>query len=785
MESHIMKKVTTIVASLMIVSGLGAMQTNQVLLNVTNDGMEPAFVQIYEYKSGGFFGLGGGYHELSTVYRIDPDDTRGIEIDKAAESARYLYYHYTEPVDPAQVRTRVELPHSIDQEYDVEIKGISPGDTAPLRVTNTGQLPVYVQVYDYLYGRIRGEYKEQSASIMVEPGHTEVIMIPKVASLPQRYLYYAQSKVMGFNNWIDLPVVLDDEGLAVDVALARPIGEQAAAYIKEYNEKHPEKVDLSWVRNGAPELPFHEQTFLKNRAKITRPAITNILREQGYNDTQAWKMPRVALCTSGGGFRAMLSSLGFIQAMSESGVLDVTTYGAALSGSTWMWMKWLHDGATSEMLPEVVAGIREALNKGLLAPEILYQSLVQKLLFIAKHKLIQSQIPISDEFKARFFAESNEADPAFVNLYGMLLADALFANDPDRYSVTLSSFADRAVAATMPLPLCTAIATRDKGYLAKVFSHGKEKVQPIDYSWFEFTPFSASILESSMTSGNGAIPMWGLGRRYEKGYLGGVSSVKDPVNSFNSVVSNYLDKDTQYYGIEPGLNQLVAAFGSAFTVDTAELTAKSQGIPFLEKLERTRLFYGLSVPNFYNPETETKDLGLGNTVQVNTNPFELRDGGISFNLPLPPLFNPHRDIAVLIIMDASGDLNENLGGALKEFVMYAKHHNVKIPDTLEREESLQRALEEMKEYGRKVRVFGDWNKKDEMTVIYIPTIIDPELPLEVRDTDPMKFSTFKLHYAPEESQELVSYARALGNAHADYIKKIVGLKAASLNEAYR
>ncbi len=768
--------------SLILGGTLSAMDEPKVLLKVTNVGDEIVYVQALEYVPGRFYG--GTYRELSKAVPVEPQEAEEILVDAQSANKRFLYYHHSATIMPDVVPTRLSIPGNLEEEHVVSVVGVKPEATALLRVTNTGDIPLYAQVFDYQYGTIKGTYKEQSKIVPIGADQTVEIKILKVTTLPKRYLYYSKSEVMG-NTWVDIPEVLDDAGYDISVKWEFPVGERGATFIKQYNEEHPQKAELTWVRSGAPELTRQEQLFLQNREKITKPAIQKMLAEQGYENIDNWRMPRVAVCTSGGGFRAMLASLGFTQALSETGVLDTVTYGAALSGSTWMWLKWLHDGATPEVLPGVVEGISVALSKGLLAPEILQQSIMQKLFFLAKHQFV-SQIPVSNDFKARFVAESTEHAPALVNLYGMLLADALFANDPERYSITLSSFADRAVSGTMPLPLCTAISTRDIGF----FDKPGQDVHPKDYSWFEFSPFSVGILESTSFSGNGYIPTWAFGRRYTKGFLGGVTLAKDSVLAFNSDVQSDL-KGGEYYAIEPGLNQLVAAFGSAFTVDTKELAAKSKDTPIVGLLGKARLFYGLPVNNFYDPKDTTKKVVIGydreheplyEKVPVNANPFELRDGGIAFNLPLPPLFNPHRDINVIIILDASGDLNQNLGGALKEFVLYAKHYGMKIPDTLEHEETLTRALEEMKEFGSKVRVFGDWNKKDEMTVIYIPTILNDKLSEEVRETDPMKFDTFKLHYTPEETKELVGYATALGRHHAEFIKKVIVQKAQSLNQ---
>ena len=46
-------------------------------------------------------------------------------------------------------------------------------------------------------------------------------------------------------------------------------------------------------------------------------------------------MPRVAIMGSGGGFRAVTAFFGVLKALSETGIIDTSTYVAGLSGSTW------------------------------------------------------------------------------------------------------------------------------------------------------------------------------------------------------------------------------------------------------------------------------------------------------------------------------------------------------------------------------------------------------------------------------------------------------------------
>ena len=55
-------------------------------------------------------------------------------------------------------------------------------------------------------------------------------------------------------------------------------------------------------------------------------------------------LPVIALCCSGGGFRASLSALGSLRALQRAGVFDASSYIAGLSGATWaMGLIYTHD----------------------------------------------------------------------------------------------------------------------------------------------------------------------------------------------------------------------------------------------------------------------------------------------------------------------------------------------------------------------------------------------------------------------------------------------------------
>ncbi len=59
--------------------------------------------------------------------------------------------------------------------------------------------------------------------------------------------------------------------------------------------------------------------------------------------------PRIAVCFSGGGFRAMIATLGFLEAASDIGIADSFLYSANLSGSTWCSIPWSLGASLKEL----------------------------------------------------------------------------------------------------------------------------------------------------------------------------------------------------------------------------------------------------------------------------------------------------------------------------------------------------------------------------------------------------------------------------------------------------
>eukprot|EP01105_Mastigella_eilhardi_P008096 TRINITY_DN1993_c0_g1_i7.p1 TRINITY_DN1993_c0_g1~~TRINITY_DN1993_c0_g1_i7.p1 ORF type:complete len:1248 (+),score=271.39 TRINITY_DN1993_c0_g1_i7:253-3996(+) len=103
-----------------------------------------------------------------------------------------------------------------------------------------------------------------------------------------------------------------------------------------------------------PPSVAEEERCVEIREQVARRALAQFIggvagnrvaQQLGVPDdaTLARYMPRVAVCGSGGGCRAMLNMVGFLDGLSKIGLLSGVTYCAGLSGSTWCLLPWISD----------------------------------------------------------------------------------------------------------------------------------------------------------------------------------------------------------------------------------------------------------------------------------------------------------------------------------------------------------------------------------------------------------------------------------------------------------
>lgn len=380
-------------------------------------------------------------------------------------------------------------------------------------------------------------------------------------------------------------------------SLKETVGEFTDDIADQWFCTHIHKEELALVRfTDSNELCSAENSFTQKRLSHVQQGLNKLLK----SEIPANKVPRIALCCSGGGHRAMLLTYGFLKGLQDIGMLDCTTYMAGLSGSTWAMATWVaSQKSLDEYLPTLPGKLYQGLE-GVKNPTLLYELAKQLVTKVMHGQFISS-----------------------IDIYGPTLANTLLTDfDMNRLNVTLSESHAHVANGSHPLPIYTAVTPN---------------VEP--YEWLEFTPF-----EVGSAYQKAYVPTWAYGRKFKEG------------------------RSTNFAGEQP-LGYMMGVFGSAFGIDVEDAvrhTAESIE-SYLDKfpesvqnvlhkilddlvnspLDEVRLAPS-SLPNF-TYKTTTRELH-------DDKYLTLIDAGIHFNLPFPPLWRQERDIDIILVYDASGEI---------------------------------------------------------------------------------------------------------------------------------
>lgn len=365
------------------------------------------------------------------------------------------------------------------------------------------------------------------------------------------------------------------------------------------------------------ELCQQEQQFLKLRNQRVKKQFEAMFNMQLRDDA----LPKIACCFSGGGFRAMIMTLGFLSAAQDIGLLDSVTYLSGLSGSTWAVAPWIASGMTLAKTQHIIAENIQSGIQHLTQPQDLHE-----ILDIIRTKLMHSQIVSA------------------VDIYGCLLAKTILSGliaNPHR--VTISGTHAKVAQGKLPMPIYTAIQTK-----------------PRPYEWLEVTPF-----ESGSSYLQGFVPTWAFGREFKHG------------NAQDTAPEQTLGYFMGIFGsaFEVSLKDVISMTASNLAQIKSEMpefiaTPLHQALKLIldTTLGDIRLFPAM-LANYsyqvdYSPEKDKKML-------------EYVDAGIDFNLPLVPLLRPSRAVDLIIIYDASASVD----GApeLKRAQAYARRKGIKLP----------------------------------------------------------------------------------------------------------
>lgn len=423
----------------------------------------------------------------------------------------------------------------------------------------------------------------------------------------------------------------------------------------------PEVANVAEVRRGLDLAP-DEAAYLKLRKVYIRD---HFAKYMGLDPAEVHPddVPIVSFGGSGGGFRAMFGVLGYCDEMKKSGLWDVLTYIAGVSGSCWSIAAYyaFGDADWGKVIEHCKKRFSpyhplssDAIRKVLLAPggaHITLGPLVQK-----HHSGLKTvAMDLYSVFTTGYvFLHDPVEDPTS---HGAKKEVAGYHRDWFKWSSATKHLED----GKEPLPILTAIRHERpwKDWIDKEspFTEADpqakqhREAQDAWFQWFEMTPYEVGCDELEAWC-----PTWGFGRPFSEGksvmqlpeqslalLLGLCTSAPaGPLTAYIATIKRMLP--TGFIGDQ--VHRLAAGI------------AKMWGKQGTEEFQQHHPLHACNEHNFLFHMThvekgQPRPPGLENSPRIH-----LIDGGIDNNCPTYVLLHPNREVDVIINMDASSDVQE-------------------------------------------------------------------------------------------------------------------------------
>jgi hypothetical protein len=384
---------------------------------------------------------------------------------------------------------------------------------------------------------------------------------------------------------------------------------------QEENKNNPYKDKIAHVQQRNA-ISSDEKTFLSKRSPFIKKGFA-----QFFNDPTMEAPPfTLAYVGPGGGYRAMILTSGYLAGLEDLGLLDATSYIAALSGSTWFLVPWVFSGNTVRAFQN---SLLEKINRKQLNPA---QVIFDKTGYISSAYL---ENLVSVLWPKYVFNQNISS----VDIYGSLLAEALLSNDQKKYH--LADQWNYVKDGSKPFPLYTSVSpyTDDKG-----------KQQ---YSWNEFNPLEMQNLDLNLS-----IPSYSLGSEFDKGASKEIAPQQALGYLMGTFGSAYLMDLIDIKKILTALQKEAGKKGSdkaAQYLIVATLINLINTLPL--SISTLRVFPSLTFNPFKNYENKNIFTSF-----KNNNKLMFIDGATNYNIPGRPLLQPSRKVNAIIIGDTSGDV---------------------------------------------------------------------------------------------------------------------------------
>jgi phospholipase A2 len=357
-----------------------------------------------------------------------------------------------------------------------------------------------------------------------------------------------------------------------------------------------------------------------NPAEVTYSAARLSYVQNALTPNYSKRVPKIAVCASGGGLRAMIGTLGFLQAMQEGELLDLTSYICGLSGSTWALSGWLQSGTS---VSAYLAALKPRLQQGLLgnvSADLILKELVKKV--------------------------RNYQSISLDDIWGSLIAQKVLSYGPqdDLTQIMVNNYVTLPADASLPLPLyscVTPLAASDNQL----------------YRWIEWTPFDVRcpFLKT-------AIPLSSLGSQFANGSVSYASSPLS-LSTAQGIWGSAISADIQ----------------DALTATSEDVSGFEQTLlNFVEhELATDVILDDLTSVRALPAQLPNWNYQMANAVAQQLDTLTLVDAGMLCNIPLPPVLDPLRQVDIIVVVDLTATPDRSL--ELMTMQTYANNNGLPFP----------------------------------------------------------------------------------------------------------
>ncbi|MFT6765248.1 MAG: phospholipase A2 [Alteromonas naphthalenivorans] len=456
-----------------------------------------------------------------------------------------------------------------------------------------------------------------------------------------------------------------------------------------------------------------EVQFQKKRLVHVQKSLGQVFGKK-VADALGEKAPTIAICASGGGYRAMIGTLGMYEGFTDNKFIDCVTYASCLSGSTWF------------TFPRALGAPVEAIKDGYKRYAGSLSKLSKKKFKYAPH---ESQL-VNDNITRSFLFNVPISLPT---IYGARVAHTVFAAFDDleirkkypkdtnfpfqsRQQMLISqtkNYIEQSNCSTFPMPI---------GTMVSPLSSSKAKAQKTKltpYLWAEVTPYEIGFDYYDKKTLTGAyVPTWASGRTF--------------IGKGGSSFKKHTYFESKNFAPELEAGTFMGIFGSAFNASAADgmrmffdFQKNASGVKGLAAKIYSFVVLGSAPFKVFLPGKNTRvfPAELPNyavkpnpVIPANQSYWTVADAGLAGNLPFLPLLKKDRNVDIIIAFDLSNNIIEG-SDALVKAEELANNRNIPFP-------IIKKSPKYQQRKSQWVTVFDEYSKGQQGPIIINLSLLD-------------------------------------------------------------